>query len=380
MIAWSEYCEFKNHKRKAQLFSGGEAAHAVKRFTGLYTGPYFDPSAPTNITTQLGTHAYMPCKVKQLGNKSVSWIRKRDGHILTVDRYTFIADDRFQTFRVDGSDTWTLQIKYVQARDAGQYECQVSTEPKMSHFITLNIVSKLNFVEHINKIITKGSQTAGIRYPLLNQKSKLTLKNKTLLYKQVIRSQICYAAPIISQTSKKTIGKLQICQNKILRKMTKPPWYVLPKIEITGEPDMFVKMGSRVQLRCVITQALEEPAYIFWYHDGERVLTYDKSAIDIHAKREGTDTTVSTLLIHYTNQEDSGNYTCSPSKLDSSSVVLHVLNGEHPAAMQRGKNSASPIPAWSHLSIGLGLAACTPPRFAIAVALTLAIISEVLAC
>ncbi|KAH1022904.1 hypothetical protein HUJ04_012219 [Dendroctonus ponderosae] len=236
----------------------------------------------------------MPCKVKQLGNKSVSWIRKRDGHILTVDRYTFIADDRFQTFRVDGSDTWTLQIKYVQARDAGQYECQVSTEPKMSHFITLNIV--------------------------------------------------------------------------------------IPKIEITGEPDMFVKMGSRVQLRCVITQALEEPAYIFWYHDGERVLTYDKSAIDIHAKREGTDTTVSTLLIHYTNQEDSGNYTCSPSKLDSSSVVLHVLNGEHPAAMQRGKNSASPIPAWSHLSIGLGLAACTPPRFAIAVALTLAIISEVLAC
>ncbi|XP_019759353.1 hemicentin-2 isoform X2 [Dendroctonus ponderosae] len=276
------------------VFSGGEAAHAVKRFTGLYTGPYFDPSAPTNITTQLGTHAYMPCKVKQLGNKSVSWIRKRDGHILTVDRYTFIADDRFQTFRVDGSDTWTLQIKYVQARDAGQYECQVSTEPKMSHFITLNIV--------------------------------------------------------------------------------------IPKIEITGEPDMFVKMGSRVQLRCVITQALEEPAYIFWYHDGERVLTYDKSAIDIHAKREGTDTTVSTLLIHYTNQEDSGNYTCSPSKLDSSSVVLHVLNGEHPAAMQRGKNSASPIPAWSHLSIGLGLAACTPPRFAIAVALTLAIISEVLAC
>lgn len=78
------------------VFSGGEAAHVVKRFTGLYTGPYFDPSTTTNITTQLGTHAYLPCKVKQLGNKSVSWIRRRDAHILTVDRYTFIADDRFQ--------------------------------------------------------------------------------------------------------------------------------------------------------------------------------------------------------------------------------------------------------------------------------------------
>ncbi|XP_050314883.1 hemicentin-2-like isoform X2 [Anthonomus grandis grandis] len=274
------------------VFSGGEAAHAVKRFTGLYTGPYFDPTTATNITTQLGTHAYLPCKVKQLGNKSVSWIRKRDAHILTVDRYTFIADDRFQAFLVESTETWTLQVKYVQARDAGQYECQVSTEPKMSHFITLNVV--------------------------------------------------------------------------------------VPKIEIVGEPDRFVKVGSKVELRCVITQALEEPAYIFWYHDGQRVLKYDKSAIDIQLEREAPETTISTLVIYYANPEDSGNYTCSPSNLDSSSVLLHVLNGEHPAAMQRGKNSASPIPGWSHLSVALGLAACTPPRFAIAFTLTLAMISELI--
>jgi len=44
----------------------------VKRFSGLYTGPYFDTSIATNITAQLGTHAFLPCKVKQLGNKSVS--------------------------------------------------------------------------------------------------------------------------------------------------------------------------------------------------------------------------------------------------------------------------------------------------------------------
>ncbi|CAB3379758.1 Hypothetical predicted protein [Cloeon dipterum] len=42
----------------------------VKRFSGLYTGPYFDTSIATNITAQLGTHAFLPCKVKQLGNKS----------------------------------------------------------------------------------------------------------------------------------------------------------------------------------------------------------------------------------------------------------------------------------------------------------------------
>ena len=76
----------------------------------------------------------------------VSWIRRRDSHILTVDRYTFIADERFQAFLVEATDTWKLQIKYVQARDAGQYECQVSTEPKMSHFIMLNVVGKSSLI------------------------------------------------------------------------------------------------------------------------------------------------------------------------------------------------------------------------------------------
>ncbi|CAG9832472.1 unnamed protein product [Diabrotica balteata] len=78
----------------SKLFHEGEAAYAVKRFTGLYTGPYFDPTTTTNITTQLGTHAYIPCKIKQLGNKSVSWIRRRDAHILTVDRDKFTGDWR----------------------------------------------------------------------------------------------------------------------------------------------------------------------------------------------------------------------------------------------------------------------------------------------
>lgn len=43
-----------------------------------------------------------------------------------------------------------LQIKYVQARDAGVYECQVSTEPKVSAKVHLHVVGKLNifFIVH----------------------------------------------------------------------------------------------------------------------------------------------------------------------------------------------------------------------------------------
>lgn len=102
----------------------------------------------------------------------------------------------------------------------------------------------------------------------------------------------------------------------------------VPKIEIIGESDIYVKSGSTVSLKCVITQSLEEPAYIFWYHDNERVLDYDRRLKDIRVERIGVDTTVGTLILYQATKEDSGNYTCSPSNLDSSSVLLHVLNGK----------------------------------------------------
>lgn len=50
-----------------EVGGGGAGGGArARRYVGLYTGPYFDPSAPNNITAQLGTHAYLPCKVDPL--------------------------------------------------------------------------------------------------------------------------------------------------------------------------------------------------------------------------------------------------------------------------------------------------------------------------
>lgn len=69
-------------------------------------------------------------------------MRNKDAHIISVDRYTFIQDARFATWHEAVTNTWTLQVKYVQASDAGRYECQVSTEPKMSHFVHLNVVGE----------------------------------------------------------------------------------------------------------------------------------------------------------------------------------------------------------------------------------------------
>lgn len=68
--------------------------------------------------------------VKSLANHiqisfQISWIRLRDWHILTTGVLTYTSDSRFQVLHKEGSYDWILQIKYVQERDAGEYDCQV---------------------------------------------------------------------------------------------------------------------------------------------------------------------------------------------------------------------------------------------------------------
>ncbi|XP_017843006.1 zwei Ig domain protein zig-8 isoform X2 [Drosophila busckii] len=102
--------------------------------------PYFDLTMPRNITSLVGKSAYLGCRVKHLGNKTVAWIRHRDLHILTVGTYTYTTDQRFQTSYHRDIEEWTLQIKWAQQRDAGVYECQISTQPVRSYSVNLNIV------------------------------------------------------------------------------------------------------------------------------------------------------------------------------------------------------------------------------------------------
>ncbi|KAL9915207.1 defective proboscis extension response 13 isoform 2-T3 [Glossina fuscipes fuscipes] len=101
---------------------------------------HFGTENSTVVTTQIGAAAHIPCTVHHIGDGVVSWIRKKDYHLLTVGLTTYSSDERFSATHLKHSEDWTLQIKYVQSRDAGIYECQVSTHPPTSIFLHLNVV------------------------------------------------------------------------------------------------------------------------------------------------------------------------------------------------------------------------------------------------
>ncbi|XP_076659440.1 zwei Ig domain protein zig-8 [Halictus rubicundus] len=108
--------------------------------------PTFDYTQNTNVTALIGKAAYLTCRVRNLGDKTVSWVRARDIHILTAGAYTYTSDQRFQALHGQNKgqnnewSEWTLYIKWAQERDQGLYECQISTIPVKSHQFRLNVV------------------------------------------------------------------------------------------------------------------------------------------------------------------------------------------------------------------------------------------------
>ncbi|XP_023229795.1 neurotrimin-like isoform X1 [Centruroides sculpturatus] len=219
--------------------------------------PTFDSKTAKNVTTQLGQTAYLHCIVNNLGDKTVSWIRRIDFHVLTVGLDTYTSEDRFQAIHIENTNDWALQIKFSQLKDAGVYECQVSSDPKISYFVNLTVL--------------------------------------------------------------------------------------VAKAAINEAPDLYVKTGSSINLTCIITQSPEPPIFVFWYHD-DRMINYDSTRGEITVQKLNGDVAISRLYIKNALPADSGNYTCGPSNAQPSSITVHILNGEKPAAMQydsKGSHSGS---------------------------------------
>ncbi|XP_047739901.1 uncharacterized protein LOC108675217 [Hyalella azteca] len=136
-IAMKSVAPLKRHRQRSYADDV-----VVSGYSEVAAAPYFLSPGPRNITTAQSHTAYLHCRVASLGDEAqVSWIRKRDLHVLSSGRVVFATDERFGVIHTDDkSENWTLQIKFTQLRDSGIYECQVNTVPKISMAYQLNVV------------------------------------------------------------------------------------------------------------------------------------------------------------------------------------------------------------------------------------------------
>lgn len=224
---------------------------------GSSQGPSIDHSGDGKVTAVTGTTAILTCRVNNIGNKTVSWIRHRDLHLLAVGRFTYTTDQRFVAMHSPDSKDWLLKIRYIQTRDAGMYECQISTTPPSSRLIHLAVVE--------------------------------------------------------------------------------------PETVIVGGPDVYINVGSRLVLTCMVKFTPVPPAYIFWYHD-DKLVSYERTRGGgsssgssgqggLEVSTERGEVTTSSLLVQSARQSHSGQYTCTPANSRAASVTVHVLQGDRPEAI-----------------------------------------------
>jgi Immunoglobulin V-set domain len=91
-----------------------------------------------------GSDVILSCRIENLGDRMVFWIRNSDLQILTAGLATFSSDTRFKVNHENSVDEkdWSLLITNVKIEDEGLYECQVNTEPKLKLNINLLVKGK----------------------------------------------------------------------------------------------------------------------------------------------------------------------------------------------------------------------------------------------
>lgn len=90
----------------------------------------------------------------------------------------------------------------------------------------MNLYVRLKWKEHIKKKINELNLKYGKMYWLIGRKSKLSLHNKLLLYKQILKPVWTYGIQFWGCAAKSNIDRIKVFQNKLLRVIVNATlWY-----------------------------------------------------------------------------------------------------------------------------------------------------------
>lgn len=95
---------------------------------------------------------------------------------------------------------------------------------KSVKYLGVILDDRLTFNPHIQRVRNRAAFVLGRLYPLLGKASKMSLRNKTTLYKTCIRPIMSYASVVFAHTGR--TSTLQKVQNRFLRMASGCPWYM----------------------------------------------------------------------------------------------------------------------------------------------------------
>ncbi|KFM60065.1 putative RNA-directed DNA polymerase from transposon X-element, partial [Stegodyphus mimosarum] len=97
---------------------------------------------------------------------------------------------------------------------------------KQARYLGVILDSHLTWKPHIKHVLTKFRARKLTLAPLIARDSALSLDNKILLYKAMLRPIMTYASPVWGYVCHTHLNKLQVQQNAFLRQATRCRWFI----------------------------------------------------------------------------------------------------------------------------------------------------------
>lgn len=124
-----------------------------------------------------------------------------------------------------------------------------------AQYLGLTIDSKLTWKEHVYNTTKKSKRIMHEIYSLINTNSRLSTKNKLLLYNTVIRPVLTYGSTAWCSVSRSYLNNIQIIQNKCLRMATKLRKYnrICHVHEVAAQPTIeehIIKTATKFYDKC----------------------------------------------------------------------------------------------------------------------------------
>jgi len=258
-----------------------------------------------NITVTLGETAYLPCRVKNLNDYTVSWLRARDVKVLSVGSMAFSSDSRIGVVQVARprltAEDWNLAIQNTSKADDGMYECQVNTRQKINYKVFLTVESVPDPANTAQKDSPYYEVIQPV--PLYEQTHSLMKKHHKKIDKEgfsmFLHDNGCICPKPESLTE---VGEVSV--------------------RVTGGPVFYAQEGGSVELQCEVSGLVRPPHSLLWRHEEQVISPRTWQGTSLETVRQWP-VSLSSLYISSLELSHTGNYSCVSDQV-SQTVLLVV--------------------------------------------------------
>ncbi|CAB4059326.1 HNT [Lepeophtheirus salmonis] len=249
-----------------------------------------------NISVAVGRDASFVCNVKALGKFRVGWVKSDTKAIQAIHDTVITYNPRVEVSG-DFKSTFILTIKTIKEEDAGDYMCQINTDPMLSQGATLNVMVPPDIDMNLTTpdLELREGDSAKLRCfgkgrpkPEIGWRREDGKKIRYKTPKGIAMSKRYNAPPAVSK--------------RIYLNVQFPP-----RINSQGQL-VGATIGSEVIIQCHVRGFPQ--ALIYWLHQGTLIGDKRNDHYEINEKPISTYECISTLIIRRITPSQMGSFRC----------------------------------------------------------------------